>query len=256
MKVAIVEDEALAARYLMKMLEEADETIEVLEVLDSMESAVKFLESKPQIDLMFMDIELGDGQSFELYEKVDTDIPVIFTTAYREHTLKAFKLNSIDYLLKPVDKQDLINALDKFRKLYTPASQAISANKVIEILRKIQARHANNYRKRYLAKSGTRLISVDINDIAYFYIKDRMQYIKTKSDKDYIIDWRMDEIEPEVDPERFFRVNRQFILGYDTIKKIHTWFNGKLKVEVTPAAHEEIVIGRLKAGEFKKWLGE
>lgn len=256
MKVAIIEDEALAARYLIKMLEEADETIEIVMVLDSMEAAIAYFNTSPGIDLIFMDIELGDGQSFDIYEKVETDVPVIFVTAYREHTLRAFKLNSVDYLLKPVDKQELQASLEKYRKLHMPAVKTTSAASVIDILKKIQAKHASNYRKRYLAKSGTRLISVDINDIAYFYIKDRMQFIKTKADKDYIIDWRMDEIEPEVDPEQFFRVNRQFILGYDTIKKIHTWFNGKLKVEVAPAAHEEIVIGRLRAGEFRKWLGE
>lgn len=254
MKVAIIEDEALAAKYLIKMLEETDETIEVVTVLDSLDAAISFLNTKPSVDLLFMDIELGDGQSFDIYDKVQTDIPVIFITAYREHTLKAFKLNSVDYLLKPVDKQELINALEKFRKVHQPAAKP--GSNVIDILKKIQAKHASTYRKRYLAKSGTRLISVDINDVAYFYIKDRLQYIKTKTDKDYIIDWRMDQIEPEVNPEQFFRVNRQFILGYDTIKKIHTWFNGKLKVEVAPTAHEEIVIGRLRAGEFRRWLGE
>lgn len=254
MRVAIIEDETLAARYLTRMLNETDEAIDVVAVLDSTEAAVSFLESKPPVDLIFMDIELGDGQSFDIYERVQTDIPVIFITAYEEHALKAFKLNSIDYLLKPVDKQELMNALEKYRKVHLPSTK-VTGN-VLEILKKIQAKHADTYRKRYLAKSGTRLISVDINEIAYFYIKDRMQFIKTKTDKDYIIDWRMDEIEPDIDPQQFFRVNRQFIIGYDTIKKVHTWFNGKLKVEVAPAAHEEIVIGRLRAGEFKKWLGE
>ncbi len=254
MRVAIIEDETLAARYLTKVLSETDDTIDVVAVLDSTEAAVSFLESKPEVDLIFMDIELGDGQSFDIYEKVKTDIPVIFITAYREHALKAFKLNSIDYLLKPVDKQELLNALEKYRKMHSSSGKA--SGNVVDILKKIQAKHADPYRKRYLAKSGTRLISVDINEVAYFYVKDRLQYIKTRTDKDYIIDWRMDEIEPDIDPEQFFRVNRQFILGYNTIKKVHTWFNGKLKIEVAPVAHEEIVVGRLKAGEFKKWLGE
>ncbi len=253
MTVVIIEDESLAAQYLIKILYETGEAIDVIAVLDNKEAAIQFFKTDQEIDLIFMDIELGDGQSFEIFEQLQVDIPVIFITAYQEHALKAFKLNSIDYLLKPIRKEELMNALIKYRKHHL--SNQEDSSDIARFLRTVQ-KGGVEYRNRYLAKAGTRLISVDSTAIAYFYIKDRLQFVKTKDGKDLIIDKRMDEIETDIDPSLFFRVNRQFIVNYDSIKKVHTWFSGKIKIEVGPVAHEEIIVGRLRAGDFKKWLGE
>lgn len=254
MKVLIIEDEALSAHHLKNMLREVDHDIEVTAVLDSIESAVRYMATKPELDLIFMDIELGDGQSFEIFNKVNVDLPVIFTTAYQEHALKAFKLNSVDYLLKPVCRDEMLCAILKYRKLH--AHRATPAASISSILRHINGESGEGYKSRYLAKSGTRLISVALAEIAYFYTKDKLQYIKTRSNQDFIIDKRLDEIEGETDPRSFFRVNRQFIINYGHIEKVHTWFSGKLKVQVQPAAYEEIIVSRLRANDFKKWLGE
>lgn len=252
MNVVIIEDEALATQYLTKLLNDTGEIIDILATLDSKAAAISFFETATVLpDLIFMDIELGDGKSFDIIEKLNIDIPIIFITAYQEHTLKAFKLNSIDYLLKPINAEELTAALLKFKKHHLKDNPGNISN----LLRSIN-QHTPGYRNRYLAKLGTRLISVDANMIAYFYVHDRFQYIKTTDGKDYIIDKRMDTIEADADPTHFFRVNRQFLLSYSSIKKVHTWFGGKLKIEVEPPAHEEIIVGRLRVNEFKKWLGE
>lgn len=251
MKVLIIEDEALSAHHLKSMLREIDPDIEITAVLDSIEAALRYFASQPELDLIFMDIELGDGQSFEIFSKINVEWPVIFTTAYQEHALKAFKLNSIDYLLKPINKEELLAAMLKFRKWH--AHRGTPNAGVTAMLRDM---NNETFKSRYLAKSGTRLISVSLPEIAYFYTKDKLQFIKTRANQDFIIDRRLDEIEGETDPNVFFRVNRQFIVNYGNIEKVHTWFSGKLKVQVQPAAYEEIIVSRLRANDFKKWLGE
>lgn len=253
MKVVIIEDESVAMQHLQSMLEEIDAGIEVAATLDSIESSVRYFNGEPEVQLVFMDIELGDGQSFDIFRNTHIEAPIIFITAYQEHALKAFKLNSIDYLLKPVDKSELKAAIHKYEKLHAVQKKRLQAN-LISLLNKVDTMEEN--RSRYLARTGTRLISVLTEDIAYFYTKDRLQFIKTNKGDDYIIDKRLDEIETEVGTKLFFRVNRQFIINYKSIHKVHTWFSGKLKVNVQPEAYEEIIVSRLKAAEFKKWLGE
>lgn len=198
-------------------------------------------------------IELGDGQTFEIFKKVKIEALLIFVTAYQEHALKAFKLNSIDYLLKPVNKEELAAALTKHGRLHRRQQQAVQEN-IYQFLHRLHE-GTDAYKDRFLARNGTRLISIPVGDIAYFYTRDKMQYIKTEHQQDYIIDKRLDDIEGEVNPKSFFRLNRQFIVSYRHIEKVHTWFNGKLKVQVKPAACEDIIVSRLKANDFKKWLG-
>lgn len=250
MKVLIIEDEIIAAQHLKSMLQEIQPDVQIVAVLDSIETSLNYFEENAAPDLIFLDIELGDGQSFDIFKQTSIESPIIFTTAYQEHALKAFKLNSVDYLLKPVDKDELIAALEKYKKLHIEEKLKMQSN-ILSMLSNIERN-----KKRFLAKSGTRLISVSAELIAYFFTKQRLQYIKTFNGEEYIFDKRLDEIEMEVDPAVFFRANRQFILNYNSIKKIHTWFSGKLKVAVQPEAYEEIIVSRLKAAEFKKWLGE
>lgn len=253
MKVLIIEDEQIAASRLVEMLRELDRTIEVVRILDSVESSIEYLESGPLLDLVFMDIELGDGRSFDIFEEVKIDTPIIFITAYQEHSLTAFKQNSIDYLLKPLHRAELDAAISKFKKFH---NQAVSIDRnLLEILKGKGSTEVQK-KKRFLAKLGTRLISIPVENIAYFYTREKFQYIKTLENEDLMIDKPLDEIEEELDSEIFFRANRQFIVNYNNIEKVHSWFSGKLKVQVSPVSYEEIIISRLKATEFKKWLGE
>ena len=253
MKVLIIEDESVAGQLLKNTIASIDPDIEVVDILDSVESSVQYLNTKPSLDLIFLDIELGDGQTFDIFKKVQIDAPVIFVTAYQEHALKAFKLNSVDYLLKPVSKDELTASLLKYRRLHADQKQTLQQN-IFSLLSNYK-QEDGAHKTRYLARNGTRLISIPAAEIAYFYTKDKLQYIKTQHNGDYIIDKRLDDIEAEVNPKLFFRLNRQFIVNYESIEKVHTWFSGKMKVQVKPAAYEEIIISRLKAAEFKKWLG-
>lgn len=244
MNILIIEDETIAAQRLKDTLRELDRDITVVAVLDSVEASIRYLAQSPRPDLIFMDIELGDGQSFNIFESVQIDTPVIFITAYGEHALAAFKQNSIDYLLKPFSTPELEKALKKYKRVYGQNSKP-----------EISDAQASK-RNRFLAKVGTRLTSVPIENIAYFYTKEKQLYIKTKRSEDLAFDKCLEEIENEVDASAFFRVNRQFIIGYHSIEKVQAWYSGKLRVQVTPAPYEDIIVSRLRAGEFKKWLGE
>src|SRR5688500_6099101 len=205
MKVLIIEDENIASDRLVDMLKEVAPDWEVLGVLDSIEASVEFFKTGTEADLIFMDIELGDGQSFDIFSAVIVGAPVVFITAYQEHTLKAFKHNSIDYLLKPLNKEELRVAIAKFQKLQTLQKKQLQKN-ILALLESPPA-VLRNPKDRFLAKNGTRLISVETGDIAYFYTKEKFQYIKTNSDTDYIIDKSLDEVETELDDKAFFRAN-------------------------------------------------
>ncbi|MBN9298056.1 MAG: response regulator transcription factor [Filimonas sp.] len=243
MNVLIIENEALAANRLKKILNDTEPTAAIVDTLDSVQSAVDFFANNPEPDLIFLDIELGDGQSFDILKQHTIQSPVIFTTAYNEYAIKAFRLNSIDYLLKPVNKDALSAALQKFKLQ--------SQRNIVQTLP-----YNQHYKKRFLAKRGTRLYPICITEVAYFYTKDRIHWLKTNDNNDFMIENNMDELEGMIDPEDFFRVNRQFIIQYNSIDKVHAWFDGKLKLSVKPAASEDIIISRLRAGEFKKWLGK
>lgn len=232
------------------MLLDIDSSIEILPSLDSIESSVQFFNSKQEVDLIFLDIELGDGQSFDIFRKAIVEAPVIFTTAYGEHALRAFKLNSIDYLLKPVKETELCAAIEKYKRLHEEGKQKLQAD-LLQILQR-----AKKSKERYLAKCGTRLTSLSADQIAFFYTREKMLYVKTFNNQDFIIDRRLEDIENETDPVLFFRANRQFIINYNAVQSAHTWFNGKIRVDVNPVCFEQIIISRQKAAEFRKWLGE
>lgn len=254
MKVLIVEDEPIAAQRLTDMLLELVEGVQVVQVVDSVETCVALLKKDTDLDLIFMDIELGDGRSLDIFDKVRIDIPIIFITAYQEHALKAFKQNSVDYLMKPLHRSELQAALEKYRRLHSQ-QRALQKN-VLQFLKDWKIPEEPQHKDRFLAKAGTRMISVPARNIAYFYTKDKCQFIKTGTNEDLIIDKTLDELECELDSKHFFRANRQFILNYNHIEKVQTWLSGKIKVQVRPAAYEEIIVSRLRAADFKKWLGE
>jgi two-component system LytT family response regulator len=252
-KVLIIEDEAPAARRLQKMLEATEKDIEVIAHLDSVESSVKWLDAHDnEADLIFMDIQLSDGISFEIFNKTTVSAPVIFTTAYDEYSLKAFKVNSIDYLLKPITPDDLSQALDKYEKLTKGGLRHEPIDKIDALLRSLNLKNA--YKSRFLVKIGDKYYSIPTENIAYFYTEEKAVYLYTYDKIRYPLDQSLDEIEKSLDPGQFFRLNRQFIAHVSAVYKLHAYFNGKLKVNLKPEADHEIIVSRDKASILKEWL--
>lgn len=257
MKILIIEDEALAAKKLRKMVEENEPGAVVVGMTDSIESSVEWLKTEEQPDVILMDIELADGQSFEIFNRVDVKSTIIFTTAYDEYALRAFKVNSIDYLLKPVTVEDLQGAFQKLKTRLGVSEVNNTAKIDIDtIVQAIKNKSAQSYKKRFLVKQGQRLISVDISEIAFFYTEDKVSFIRSFSDQRYMVDHSLDELEELLDPEHFFRANRQFIVTVKSLDGIHHHFNGKLKINLKPVAGEDVYVSRERASDFKNWLGE
>jgi two-component system response regulator LytT len=259
MKVIIIEDEALAARQLKTMVQDCDETIEILAVLDSVEASVAWLSTHSAPDLLLMDIELVDGQSFEIFNQIEIKSPVIFTTAYNEYAIQAFRVNSIDYLLKPIDEDALRRSLAKFqelKKIYgTTQDNPLDIDGLLHLIK--QTQHGpSEYRDRFLLKQGARLIPIELHEIAYFYSQERLSFVKTWDDRAFIIDYTLDELECLLNPKHFFRANRQFILCPKAVDKIHLHFNSRLKIDLRPPTEEEVFISRDKSSEFRNWMGE
>jgi two-component system, LytTR family, response regulator LytT len=252
MKILIVEDEELAVKKLQKTLAAVNESAEVVGTTDSIKTTVEWLMQNPQPDLILMDIELADGQSFEIFNLTEVKSPVIFTTSYDEFALKAFKVNSVDYLLKPIQKDELQAALNKFQKIKTNADVNIDSL-VKELQQKLQPKE---YRKRFLVKFGQKLISVEIGEIAYFYSDGRLNFFKTSENKKFVVDYTMDELEDMLDPKMYFRISRSFYVSVNSIEKIDDYFGNRLILGLKPAVDKEALVSREKVTEFKKWMGK
>lgn len=258
MKILIVEDEELAVKKLQKTLFSVDESAEVVAVTDSIKGTVEWLQSNQAPDLILMDIELSDGQSFEIFNLMPVRTPVIFTTSYDEYALKAFKVNSIDYLLKPIQKEELQAALDKFKQMNAAASADPNAdvnisNLIKELQQKLQPKE---YRKRFLVKQAQKLVSIDVNDIAYFYSDGRLNFFKTGDNKKYVVDYTMDELEDMLDPDKYFRTSRSFYVSVDCIDQIHDYFGNRLLLHLSPVVDKEVLVSREKVMDFKRWMGK
>ena len=258
MKILIVEDEDLAVKKIQKTLSEVDGDAEVIGVTDSIQSTVNWLEQNNAPDLILMDIELSDGQSFEIFSRTKVKSAVIFTTSYDEFALKAFKVNSIDYLLKPVQKEELSAALDKFKNMsgsYKPAEKnEINMDALVkELQQKLQPK---DYRKRFLVKHGQKLVSIETDDIAYFFSDGRLNFFKTFDNRKFVVDYTMDELEDMLDPQRYFRISRSFYISVASIDQIHDYFGNRLLLHLKPAVDKESIVSREKVADFKKWMGK
>jgi len=252
MKILIVEDEDLAVKKLQKTLTAVDAGAEVVGITDSIKSTVEWLGEHSQPDLILMDIELADGQSFEIFNLTDVKSPVIFTTSYDEFALKAFKVNSVDYLLKPIQKEELQGALNKFKQLKgTPDINIDSLVKELQL--KLQPKE---YRKRFLVKHGQKLVSVEIEEIAYFYSDGRLNFFKTNDNRKFVVDYTMDELEEMLDTEKYFRISRSFYVSINSIDKIDDYFGNRLILGLRPAVDKEALVSREKVTDFKKWMGK
>lgn len=251
MKVIIIEDEKPAAGKLLKALQKIEERIEVLAVLLSIKESVGWLQNNKSPDLIFMDINLTDGLSFKVFEKVTIECPVIFTTAYDEYWQEAFEHNSIDYLLKPIKQDKLEASVRKYRRL----KQHFSVN--IQSLANWESpNNSGAYKKRFLVKRGTDYISVKSEDIAYFYAAHKLVCMVDKSAQKYILDISLAEIEKQVDPSQFCRVNRKYLVNIGAIKRIKSFSKSKLQLELEPSMSEEIIISQENVALFKEWMDQ
>lgn len=268
MNVLIIEDEAVAARQLKAMVERAGDDIRVLAVLDSIERSVEYLRQNTarsgevhqpvHPDLILLDIELSDGQSFAIFEQVMVTSPIIFTTAYDEYALRAFEVNSVDYLLKPIQETALRKALQKFRQFRQTYGQTTVTLPIGDLIQQLSQRQqpAVVFRERFLVHVGQRLLPIESQEVAYFYSANKLTFLKTHTDNQYLLNYSLDELEKSLDPRQFYRVNRQVIVSHKAVQKLHLYFNSKLKLDLRPPADEDVMISREKAMAFRQWLGE
>lgn len=254
MKVLIIEDEAPAQRRLEKLLLQTRSHIQVAGMADSVESAVGLIQAHPDADLLLMDIELADGKSFAIFEQTEVKQPVIFITAYDEYAIQAFKVNSIDYLLKPIQAAELNKAISKYEALHAARTPAQLPDMAV-LIQQIQ-KEVKPYRQRFLVKTGTRLIALPVEEVAYFTAHEKVVFVVKWDGSKYILDYTLDELEQMLDERLFYRVNRQFIAHLRSVGTISTSINGKLKLQLQPEpfSSEEVTVSRDKAQEFKDWL--
>ncbi len=252
MKVIIIEDELPAANRLVKLLNNCNAGIEVINKLDSVETSVQYLLTAPAIDLIFMDIQLADGISFDIFEKVKLTTPVIFTTAFDQYTLKAFKVNSIDYLLKPIDESELQQSLKKHQQLYAKTEINFS-DKLLKIMQDI---NAVKYKERLLIKRGQQLSYLKTDNTAYCYADGKLCYAVDFNATRYLLESNLSQLEDQLQPASFFRINRHLLVNIEAVKKVHTWLGGRLKLEILPTTTAETVVSRERVNGFKEWLGK
>ncbi|MFN5629563.1 MAG: LytR/AlgR family response regulator transcription factor [Bacteroidota bacterium] len=250
MKVLIVEDEPLSAEHLIRTLNKVDKNIQVIKTLDSISNTVKFLSQESELDLIFLDIHIADGNSFEIFSKITIDVPIIFTTAFNEYAIKAFKLNSIDYLLKPIGIDDLTNAIAKYNKLKNSNQKTVHTEKIenaISILTK-------NYKSRFLVKLGETISSIKVEDISFFIAEDGITLLVNKEGKRFPVDYSMDALELLISPDVFFRINRKVLVHIDRILQVHTYFNSRLKLAIKSLREDDAIVSRERVSDFKLWL--
>ncbi|MEO1262442.1 MAG: LytTR family DNA-binding domain-containing protein [Bacteroidota bacterium] len=251
MKTLIIEDEQPAAKRLGKLLQAHCPTCEIIGFLDSVETATAWLNEHPAPDLIFMDIQLADGLSFDIFSNTEVTAPVIFTTAFDQYTLRAFKVNSVDYLLKPIDPEELKKAIEKYR-LFHQQPGTYNSGGIEQMLQSVLKQQ--QYKERFLVKSGQHLLSVPVKEIAYFYSEDGIAFAQNSNGKKHIIEYTLDQLEDMLDPSVFFRINRQVIVRPEAIQKIATWFNSRLKLELSPHYETNSVVSRDRVNNFKAWL--
>ncbi len=257
MKVIIVEDEGLAVERLEQLLGQYDDQIQVLGCFDSVAETVAWLAQNEPPDLAFFDIQLADGLSFEIFERAEVTCPVIFTTAYDAYALRAFKVNSIDYLLKPIDLEDLAGAMEQYRRLRTAfgaSEQSVNIEAVRQALAEMQQRP--NYKTRFIVKAGEHLATVPVADVSFFYSEHKTVWLRRRSNGNkHAIDYTLEQLESLLDPAHFFRLNRKYYTGIDAIDEVVTFSNSRLRVYLKGVEREErILVSREKVAAFKAWL--
>ncbi len=248
MKVLIIEDEATAVDKLLAMLRGLDASIEIVGTTESVKDSVNWLNSNPSPDLAFVDIQLSDNSSFEIFKQYDVKFPVIFTTAYDNYILQSFEYNSLDYLLKPIQMDRLKKALDKVKKLETHFWQ-YKFNELFE-----QSTSRPQKKQRYVVKKGVDFVSVNVSDIAYIFTEYRVVFLKDREGNKYIIDKTLTDLQEELDQTQFFRANRKFLINIEAVQKFKS-DNGKIVMDLIPEIKEEVVVSKENAPNFRSWIG-
>jgi len=251
MQVLIIEDEPHAAERLQILLTEYDSSITIKGVSDTVKKSVQWLQNSPQPDLIFMDIQLADGLSFEIFEQVQIKSPIIFTTAFDAYALKAFKVNSIDYILKPVDKDELHAAIAKY-KLLTNAQE--KPDNFLESIGYAMQMLTKKYKERFVIKVGEHLRAIETQDILFFFSLEKTTFCQTKEGRKFILDFTLDQLEGLLSPERFFRINRKYIVAVDAINDMVNFTNSRLKLILKTSNEDDIVVARERVQGFKNWL--
>lgn len=250
MKILIIEDEKLAADHLISQVLKYDAAIKVVGRIDTVKKSVQWFNQNPHPELVFMDIQLADGLSFEIFEQIDIQCPVIFTTAFNEYAIKAFKVNSVDYLLKPIDYQELETAIDKFKRHHGESQES----KYQDVISNMMQILTDNFKQRFVIKVGEHIKSIPVNDILYFYSLEKATFLHTSNDHNYVIDYSLEQLEGLVDPDRFFKINRKYLICMNAIEDIISYSNSRLKIELKHSNDMDAIVAREKVGKFKAWL--
>lgn len=252
MKVLIIEDEEAAYQRLQKLVCEEIPEAEILPPVVSIKSAISWLTQNAEPDLIFLDVQLADGESFEIFKKVKVASPVIFTTAYDQYALEAFKINSIDYLLKPIKKEELKTAIKKFLNQSIPRNANINFQQLISTLQL----QKTSYKERFVVKYGEHIKTIQTIDSAYFYTENKANFIITKDNKRFAIDYNLDQLEVLLDPRKFFRINRQFIIGFHAITEMFTYSKSRVLIKLNPPTKLETIVSSERSASFKSWLDD
>jgi DNA-binding LytR/AlgR family response regulator len=247
MKIIILEDEARAANHLERLLDKVAPTMTVLTKLESVRDGLKYLQTNPEPELIFSDIQLADGLSFEIFKKVAVSCPIIFTTAYDHYAIEAFQTNGIDYLLKPIEEERLRQAIEKARHF----SPGLALEKLLSIANPASEK---SYKSRFMVKVGDKIKSVPVEEILVFFSQEKASFIRTSDAHTYCIDYALDQLEPMLDAEKYFRINRKYIVSIGACTNILAWTNSRLRLKIDGIDDPDIIVARERVQEFKNWL--
>lgn len=250
MKILIIEDEKPAAKLLLTLIEHHFTDAQIFGNLDSISKSISWFQQNSAPDLIFCDIQLADGISFEIFEKIKLSTPIIFTTAFDQYAIKAFQVNAIDYLLKPIDPEDLARAVDKFK------SNQIRSTIELDLLKSLLTPTKTSFKSRFLVRYGEKIQSISIDDISFFNSEERVTFIQTHDGKKYVLESTLEQTEAQINPANFFRLNRKYLCSMESIDGIFSYSNSRLKVTLKNCADQDILISREKVPDFKKWLDQ
>ncbi|MEM8968028.1 MAG: LytTR family DNA-binding domain-containing protein [Bacteroidota bacterium] len=254
MDILIIEDEKAAAKRLSVLVQQLLPQAEIIAQLDSVKRSVAWWQSNPAPDLVFMDIQLADGLSFEIFKQVSITAPVIFTTAYDQYAIQAFKVNSIDYLLKPIDEEELEIALDKYRSYHQQSSSSPASPDLSQLQQALQMLQKPTYKNRFVVKVGEHLNAIPTENILYFFSQAKATYLQTISGKHFIIDYSLEQVEEMVDPTHFFRISRKYMISFPAIDDIITYSSSRLKLHLKHSDDSDVLVSRDRVADFKEWL--
>lgn len=253
-KALIIEDEHLAAQKLERMVRKLNHDVEVVKITDSVESSVSWLREN-SVNLIFCDIHLGDGISFSIFDQIELKTPIIFTTAYDQYALQAFKLTSIDYLLKPINATELEKAFDKFLEMFAAESATQPPIDFSVLMDAVQGKN-EAYQERFMVYLGEKIITVNTEEIAYFYAEGKYVFMVTKEGKEHVVDYTLDRLTQKLEPSQFFRVNRQFIVTLKGISEMFTYTKSRVKLNLQPESKKQVVVSGERSADFKRWLNK